>query len=243
VQQNGRHRIRRATSTVIGLLAFAAGLCPALSLADASAVAGAGGAPMVAAATAAGIDPAHHHMDAMTADEHAHHAAAPSLSRTVVSYQTPDVQLVREDGQRVGLRAEIDDGRPVVLAFIYTSCSAVCPLTSQTLSALQDRLGADRSRVHLVSISIDPEQDTPARLREYAQRFHAGAQWHYYTGSLAATQAAQRAFDVYRGDKMSHSPVVLVRPAPGDPWVRLDGFATADQLYAELPHPIFTAKR
>jgi protein SCO1/2 len=45
----------------------------------------------------------------------------------------------------------------------------------------------------------------------------------------------QRAFDVYRGNKMDHQPVMLVRPAPGSRWVRIDGFATADQLLAELP--------
>jgi protein SCO1/2 len=212
-------------TVVLGLLALAVVALPAL------------------ADTPSAADASHHHMDAMPAEAHAHQFVAPKLFRTVTQYATPDVQLVRDDGRSVNLRAEIDDGRPVVLAFIYTSCSAVCPLTTQTLSALQSRLGADRDRVHLVSISIDPEQDTPARLRDYAQRFHAGPEWHYYTGSLGATQLAQRAFDVYRGDKMSHSPVTLVRAAPGAPWVRLDGFATADELYAELPHPLLTANR
>jgi len=182
-------------------------------------------------------------MDASAMDEHAHHHSAPSLSRSVIQYQTPDVKLVREDGRSVALRTEIDDGRPVVLAFIYTSCTTVCPLISHTLSELQTRLGADRDRVHLMSITIDPEQDTPARLRDYAKSFNAGPEWQHYTGTLAASQATQRAFDVYRGDKMSHSPATFVRNAPGESWVRLDGFTTAEQLYAELPHPILNATR
>jgi protein SCO1/2 len=233
----------RAVSVVLGLLAIAAALPPALAQADAAVAAPGAVRQLAAVDVAAPQNHAHHQMDGMPADGQAHHLAAPRLSRTLTQYQIPDIQLTRDDGRSVALRAEIDDGRPVVLAFIYTSCSAVCPLTTQALSALQDRLGADRDRVHLLSISIDPEQDTPSRLREYAQRFKAGPQWNYYTGSLGATQAAQRAFDVYRGDKMSHSPVTLVRAAPGQSWVRLDGFATADQLYAELPHPILTAKR
>jgi protein SCO1/2 len=106
---------------------------------------------------------------------------------------------------------------------------------------VQQRLGDNRDRVHLMSISIDPEQDTPARLREYAKTFHAGPEWHHYTGTLAASQAAQRAFDVYRGNKMDHAPATLVRPSPGAPWVRINGFATADQLLAELP--VLTASR
>jgi protein SCO1/2 len=171
------------------------------------------------------------------ADEHAHHHAAPvpGTNRTTASYAIPDVRLVRQDGAVVNLRAELDDGRPVVLAFIYTSCTTVCPLTSHTLSELQSKLGTDRDRVHLVSISIDPEQDTPARLRDYAKTFNAGPEWQHYTGTLAASEMVQRAFDVYRGAKMDHSPATLVRSAPDAAWVRIDGFATADQLYQELP--------
>jgi protein SCO1 len=173
----------------------------------------------------------------MGGGEHAHHHSAvpTNTTRTMARYQVPDVQLVRDDGHNVRLEAELDDGRPVVLAFIYTSCTTVCPLTSQTLATLQDKLGAARERVHIISISIDPEQDTPARLREYARSFHAGPEWQHYTGTLAASQAAQRAFDVYRGNKMDHSPATLIRRAPGADWVRIDGFATADQLLAELP--------
>jgi protein SCO1/2 len=168
-------------------------------------------------------------------DPHAHHHhAMPEVLRSVVDYAVPDVKLVRDDGKTVLLDKELNDGRVVVLNFIYTTCTSVCPLTSQTFSQLQNKLGPARDRVHLMSISIDPEQDTPARLREYAAKFGAGPQWQHYTGSLAASIAAQGAFNVYRGDKMSHVPATLVRAAPGAPWVRMDGFATADQLLAEL---------
>ena len=84
-------------------------------------------------------------------------------------------------------------------------------------------------------ITIDPEQDDPARLREYAKTFNAGPEWQHYTGTLAASQTVQRAFDVYRGNKMEHIPATLIRPAPGAAWTRIEGFATADQLRAELP--------
>jgi protein SCO1/2 len=174
-------------------------------------------------------------------DEHANHHVtgiepAPAASRTTASYAIPDIRLIRQDGAVVNLRSELGDDRPVVLAFIYTSCTTVCPLTSHTLSELQSKLGSDRDRVHLVSISIDPEQDTPARLRDYAKNFGAGPEWQHYTGTREASEAVQRAFDVYRGAKMDHSPATLIRPAPGAPWVRIGGFATADQLYAELPN-------
>ena len=154
----------------------------------------------------------------------------PGVSRTRVVYETPAVRLVRADGERVSLARELDDGRPVLLNFIFTTCSSVCPLASQTFAQFRDRLGTQVSGVHLMSISIDPEQDTPARLREYARKYHAGPEWQYYTGSLDASLAVQRAFDVYRGDKMSHTAVTLMRAAPGKPWLRIEGFVTPDDL-------------
>lgn len=172
------------------------------------------------------------------ADPHAMHrlmmAENRQLSRSTVDYKVPPTMLVRDDGRSVSLADELADGRPVVLNFIYTTCTTICPLSSQVFSLLQEKLGAERSRVHLVSISIDPEQDTPARLREYASRFRAGEEWRHYTGTVQASVTVQQAFGAYRGDKMAHSPLTLVRRAGGGAWTRLDGFASADEILAEL---------
>ncbi len=172
------------------------------------------------------------------ADPHAHcHEAMQGMkraTRTTAEYALPKVELVRDDGKTVSFPAEIDDGKPVVLDFIYTTCTTICPVLSGTFARLQDVLGSDKDRVHMVSISIDPEQDTPARLAEYAKRFHAGPQWRHYTGTTQASVALQRAFGAYRGDKMDHTPVTFLRAAHGSRWVRIDGFATADELAREL---------
>jgi protein SCO1/2 len=171
-------------------------------------------------------------------DPHAaHHQeldALPAVIRSVVNYPVPAIRLMRDDGKNVTLIDELNDGRPVVLNFIYTTCTGICPLASHIFSQLQHQLGAERDHVHLVSISVDPEEDTPTRLRAYAQQYSAGPSWQHYTGTVAASTAAQRAFDVYKGDKMGHTPVTLVRTAPDGPWVRFDGFATADTLLKEL---------
>lgn len=157
--------------------------------------------------------------------------------RSLRDYAVPAVRLVREDGKAVSLPDEVNDGRPVLLNFIFTSCSSFCPLMSSVFAQFERRLGPDAGKVHLMSISIDPEQDTPARLREYAHKFQAGRNWQHYTGTLAASVAAQRAFDVYRGGKMSHNAVTLLRAAPGKPWLRIDGLVRPDDLvrdYREL---------
>lgn len=149
---------------------------------------------------------------------------------STAEYVLPPIKLVRDDGKTVSLPDELNDGRAVVINFIYTSCTQICPVTSRTFMQLQKKLGNDRKKVHLVSISIDPEQDTPVVLREYAKRFEAGSGWRYYTGTTEASIATQRAFDVYRGDKMNHAPVTLLRATPSKPWTRIEGFASADEL-------------
>jgi protein SCO1/2 len=175
-------------------------------------------------------------------DPHAHCkevAAAEAMKRATVStadYVVPQVTLVRDDGQQVSLPAELDDGRPVVLDFVFTSCTTICPVLSGTFTRLQEKLGEAGGWFHLVSISIDPEQDTPERLRAYAQRFHAGPRWQHYTGTTEASVAVQKAFAAYRGDKMDHTPVTFLRAAPGQPWVRVEGFASPDELALALRH-------
>jgi len=153
--------------------------------------------------------------------------------RSLREYAVPAIHLVRADGKDVSLPEEMNDGRPIVLNFIFTTCTSICPLMSSTFAQFEHRLGHDADKVHLMSISIDPEHDTPARLRDYSRKFHAGPEWQHYTGTLDASVAAQRAFDVYRGGKMSHSLVTLMRAAPGKPWLRLEGWVTPDDLVHE----------
>ena len=121
----------------------------------------------------------------------------------------------------------------MVLNFIFTTCTTICPVMSRVFAQLQDKLGRDRC-AHGLDRPFDPEQDTPPRLRDYAAKFHAGPQWRHYTGTTQASVAVQRAFDAYRGDKMSHTPVTFLRAAPGRRWVRIDGFVSSDELAREL---------
>ncbi len=168
-------------------------------------------------------------------DPHAgHHQMSPGTTRIFAQYSVPQVKLVRADGKTVSLPEELNDGRPVVLNFIFTTCTTICPLMSQTFAGLEKMLGAERDKVHLVSITLDPEEDTPARLRDYARRFKAGPEWQYYTGTVQAIKATEMAFGLNIGNKMTHTPLTLLRIAPGKPWIRINGFATADDLLWEI---------
>lgn len=186
------------------------------------------GAGALAAGTQGISGHAGHHMSMQ------HHKQSAPTAYRMANVVVPHISLVREDRKRVALDEELNDGRPVFLNFIYTTCTETCPLTTHTFEALQDKLGDQRSKVNMVSISIDPEQDTPSVLAKYAVKFAAGKQWHFYTGTLAASIAAQRAFNVYWGDKMDHNPVTFIRIAPGKPWLRIDGLATPGELLAAL---------
>ncbi len=168
-------------------------------------------------------------------DPHAgHHHMSSGTTRVVAAYTLPDVKLVRADGKTVSLLEELNDGRPVVLNFIFTTCTTICPLMSQTFARLETLLGPDRDKVHLVSITIDPEEDTPARLAAYARSMHAGPEWQYYTGTVQAIKTTELAFGLNIGNKMTHTPLTLLRIAPDKPWIRINGFATADDLLWEI---------
>jgi protein SCO1/2 len=172
-------------------------------------------------------------------DEHHHHHHAMSqpdagYQRSAASYSIPDVSLVDMDGKPVSLRDGLGGDEPVLLNFIFTSCTAICPAMSATFMQVQEKLGEEVGGVRMVSISIDPENDTPERLKEYAERFHAGAQWKMLTGSAEDSIAVQRAFDAYRGGKMNHAPVTFLRAGGADQsWVRLDGLASASDIVDE----------
>ncbi len=153
--------------------------------------------------------------------------------RSERTYAVPDVTLVDEGARPVRLREALAGDEPVMLNFIFTTCTAICPVMSRIFARVPQELGAGAGRMRFVSISIDPEQDTPKRLHEYAARFGAGPRWRFLTGSVADVEAVERAFDAFRGDKMNHEPLTLLRPAPGRPWVRLDGFASAAELARE----------
>ena len=155
-------------------------------------------------------------------------------TRSTAEYAVPDVKLVRDDGKTVLLADELKEKRPVVLSFFFTSCTSICPVLNQTLARLQKGLGAEKDQVRIVSISIDPEEDTPERLAAYARQYRSGPEWRLYTGTMQAIISTAKAFGAYRGDKMSHTPLTLLRKAPGEPWIRFDGFATAEELLQEI---------
>src|SRR5215472_7494799 len=119
---------------------------------------------------------------------HRHEAAALPKLGHVASFS-----LVRESGARFG-SADLA-GRVWVADFVYLGCSESCPMLTSRMGRLQRDLADEERRagsslpVQLVSFTIDPTNDTPERLRDYALRWGAeGARWAFTTGSIAEVQ-------------------------------------------------------
>jgi protein SCO1/2 len=151
--------------------------------------------------------------------------------------EIPDLPLVDQTGRKTTLREALDADKPVFVNFIFTTCTTICPVMSAGMSQFMKNLGPEEDSVRVVSISIDPEVDTVAALRAYAERYHAPPSWLFLTGSAEAVEAAQRAFGNYRGGKYNHAPGTFVRSANDAPWIALDGFSSAETLrHASMGH-------
>ena len=168
-------------------------------------------------------------------DAHEHHHGGPDQKsrRSVRTYKVPEVTLIDMNGTKVPLLSALRDDTPLLLNFVFTTCTSICPVMSATFAEAQKQLIAEGYRVRMISISIDPEHDSPERLRAFARRHDAVAGWQFLTGSAADIVAVQRAFDAYRGNKMSHSPGTYVRLSAADQWVRFEGLTSAADLVAE----------
>jgi protein SCO1/2 len=143
--------------------------------------------------------------------------------RSVESYTIPDVVLTNQDGDKVRLKALLESGDPVAVDFIYATCTTICPILSAGYANLQRKLGSETQKVHLVSITIDPENDTPPVLKEYLGKYSAKPGWTFLTGSRRDIERVMTAFDAYFRDKMDHKPLTFIRSPKDGQWIRLYG--------------------
>jgi protein SCO1/2 len=129
---------------------------------------------------------------------HAHEAGSQQKTPkgTVLNVKAPDFTLIDQDGKRflsTSLRGKI-----VVLDFIYTTCTDVCPLFTANFARLQRQLATEhRSEVLFISITTDPEIDSPKILKAYAQRHGADfGNWVFLTGTEAQLKEVWKDFGI-----------------------------------------------
>lgn len=164
------------------------------------------------------------------------HAAAAEkrYKRTEETYVVPDVVLINQDREEVRLVDLMNTDKPVLLDFIYGTCTTICPILSAGYSNLQRKFSPDTDRIQLVSVSIDPEHDTPEVMTEYLERYQAQPGWDFLTGSRQDIDTVMHAFDAYVQDKMSHYPLTLIRSPDGSKWIRIYGLVGTRELRDEV---------
>ena len=94
-------------------------------------------------------------------------------------------------------------------------------------------MGPEADKVQLVSISIDPDNDTPEIMTEYLQKYKSQPGWEFLTGKRQDIIQVMKAFDAYVVNKMNHYPMTILRAPGSDEWVRIDGLLGASDLMEE----------
>ncbi len=141
-----------------------------------------------------------------------------------------DFALTNQDGQTTRLSEY--RGKLVLLFFGYTHCPDACPLTLAHFKNIRNDLGADAAQVRFVLVTVDPERDTPAQLKEYLSQFDAS--FIGLTAGADALAPVYRAYgvsieqildDEHSHDAVAHTSAVFL----------LDGQGQIRLIYTDIP--------
>jgi protein SCO1/2 len=145
--------------------------------------------------------------------------ASPAPGRAVDTLTKPgrlatlfhNVRVRTQKNQEVRFYDDLVKGKIVMINFMFTSCTTLCPRSTENLVKVQQALGGHAGRdVFLISISVDPEHDTPAVLAQYAQRFHTTAGWTFVTGQRDDIDLIRRNLEAYdRDDNTQHTGMLI----------------------------------
>ena len=143
----------------------------------------------------------------------------------------PDVTVYDQDGRMMHFYTDLVKGRTVAINFIFTTCTTICPPLAASFRRLQMEMGERVGRdIRLISISVDPVTDGPARLKAFGAKFKAGPGWTFVTGSKSEIDVLLRALGAFVSDKNDHTPMMLVGNEPAGFWTRTYGLAPTASL-------------
>jgi protein SCO1/2 len=163
-------------------------------------------------------------------------ATGATYTKTILQYNTPDVTLINQEGKKIRLKEILSVDKPVLVDFVYTTCTTICPVLSANFVNFQRKKGPEAGKTQLVSISIDPENDTPKTMKAYLKRYGAKQGWDFLTGSREDIDKVIRAFNALNGtvlNKMDHLPIILIKSPADHNWVRINGLIGTTELVKE----------
>ncbi len=164
-------------------------------------------------------------------------AAASGPAQRALEIKVPDVQVLDQDGRKRHFFDELVKGRTVAVNFVFTSCTSICTPLAATFKGMQDELARRGvNDAQLISVSVDPLNDTPQELLKFARKFGAGPNWTFVTGSRKSIDAILLAFGVgtSTSDPSDHSPIVFLGHEPTRRWTRAHGLAAPAVLARQL---------
>jgi protein SCO1 len=142
-----------------------------------------------------------------------------------------DVELLNQNGEKVRFYTDVLKGKTVVVNAFFTTCTSVCPPMNRNMEKIQEVLGDRVGRdVFLVSMTVDPDVDTPARLKDYAQKFHAGPGWIFLTGKKENLDQALYKLGQYVENKDDHKTIFIIGNEPTGLWKKAFGMANVAEL-------------
>ena len=165
--------------------------------------------------------------------------AAPAYSKKWDADYFPNVELTTQDGKKVRFYDDVIKGKAVAINAIFTTCKDVCPLETANLVQLRKVLGERVGRdVHLYSISIDPQRDTPEVLKEYAEKF--GADWTFLTGRPEDIRLVMKKLALIRdrdnptSRESHHAAYLIVGDESAGQWTRFSAVDSPRFLAARM---------
>jgi protein SCO1/2 len=168
-------------------------------------------------------------------DPHAKHRAMMKQKSDPVAESADvdlrDRQLVDQHGREVMFVSDVIGDDIVVMDFVYTTCTTICPVLSALFKQVQTKLGDDVGNgVTLVSMSVDPIRDTPQRLKAYSAKHGAGDGWLWLTGQKPIVEDVLIGLGAYTTNFEDHPSMVLIGDGRTGEWKRLFGFPNPDRI-------------
>jgi protein SCO1 len=142
-----------------------------------------------------------------------------------------DVELINQDGQKMRFYSDVLKDKVVIINTFFSTCTSVCPPLNRNFEKIQEAMG-DRlgKQVFLISISVDPEIDTPPRLKEYSRKFHARSGWIFLTGKKENVDWALYKIGQYVEKRDDHTTIIIMGNEPKGLWKKAVGLAKPSEL-------------
>jgi protein SCO1/2 len=167
-------------------------------------------------------------------DPHAKHRAMmkqKAQPAESVDIDLRDQMLLNQYGEDVMFVSDVIGDNIVVMDFVYTTCTTICPVLSALFTQVQTKLGDDvGDEIWLVSMSVDPIRDTPQRMKAYSAKHRAGEGWLWLTGPKPAVDDVLTGLGAYTTNFEDHPSMVLVGDGRTGEWKRLFGFPNPDRI-------------